>query len=166
MKGTFNAGSGLPDRAELQNLVGKMLADVPKMPAQEQALKPKKGKGEPVILVVENDADNRRVMRALLETHYNVKEAADCADALEAAEKGGIDLVLTDISLPDGDCNQILEKARTCPGFKDVPIIAVTAHAMQGDRERFLAMGFNGYIAKPVDTEVLEKTLREFLHGS
>lgn len=154
------------DRAELQNLVGKMLADVPKMPAQEQALKPKKGKGEPVILVVENDADNRRVMRALLETHYNVKEAADCADALEAAEKGGIDLVLIDISLPDGDCNQILEKARTCPGFKDVPIIAVTAHAMQGDRERFLAMGFDGYIAKPVDIEVLEKTLQEFLHGS
>jgi len=147
------------ERVVLPGLAEQKKVEVP------QTQKRKKKTRQATILLVENDADNMRAMRALLGGCYTIIEAAHCNEALAAAERGGIDFVLTDVSMPDGECAHILEAARNSPALKGVPIVAVTAHAMQGDRERILALGFDGYIAKPVDADVLDKTLQELMHA-
>jgi CheY-like chemotaxis protein len=74
------------------------------------------------------------------------------------------DLVLLDISLPGMDGPEVLKRLRADPALTRLPVIALTAHAMAGDRERFLALGFNGYVTKPIlDEELLFATVRELL---
>jgi CheY-like chemotaxis protein len=120
--------------------------------------------GKPVILVVEDDPDSRRTARALLEDHYRVLEAQDGRAGLERARAGHPDLIMMDIDMPIMDGVQALEAIRRDEALRSIPVIAVTASAMTGDREAILAHGFDGYISKPIDNEVLATTLREALH--
>lgn len=107
------------------------------------------------IAVVEDNPDNRLLLQALLEDRHELAEYDNGADALEAMRALPPDLVLLDISLPRMDGTEVLRRMRAEPGLSTVPVIALTAHAMTGDRERFMAQGFDDYVAKPIVDETL-----------
>ena len=102
------------------------------------------------IAVIEDNPDNRLLVRAILEDRYELTEFDTGVKALAALPVDPPDLILLDISLPEMDGGQVLEKLRRIDVLTNVPIIALTAHAMVGDRERFLAAGFDQYISKPI----------------
>jgi CheY-like chemotaxis protein len=110
---------------------------------------------KPRIAIIEDNADNRLLVRVILETAYDVSEYATGVDALETMLITPPDLVLLDISLPDLDGYAILNAIRNNPALTRLPVIALTAHAMTGDRDKILAAGFNDYVAKPIDDEAI-----------
>lgn len=117
-----------------------------------------------MIAVVEDNADNRLLVQAMLEDQFQVVEYEDGQEALEGLRTERPDLVLLDISLPGMDGLEILREIRADGRLRDLPVIALTAHAMAGDRERFLDAGFDGYLTKPImDEELLIRTIRERL---
>lgn len=107
------------------------------------------------IAVVEDNADNRLLLQAILDGLYDVVEYENGVDALAGLTAHLPDLVLLDISLPGMDGNEILARIRADEGLRRLPVIALTAHAMAGDREKYLAAGFNDYITKPIVDETL-----------
>ncbi len=108
--------------------------------------------GEREILVVEDNRQNYELVEFLLEdAGYAVRRAADAPELRRELAGGLPDLVLMDIHLPGVDGLSLVSEIRVLPGAEALPIIAVTAHAMRGDRERFLAAGCDGYISKPID---------------
>ena len=111
----------------------------------------------PAVAVVEDNADNRLLLRAILGDLYAVVEYESGADALAAFAVGDApDLVLMDISLPGMSGVEVLERMRAERRLSRVPVVALTAHAMTGDRESYLAAGFDDYVSKPiVDERVL-----------
>src|SRR5210317_1971182 len=110
------------------------------------------------IAVVEDNPDNRLLVRAILEDHYDLCEYESGQEALDKAPFDLPDLILLDISLPEMDGPEVLEHLRAGGPLVGVPVVALTAHAMVGDRERFLATGFDDYIPKPIldPTHLLE----------
>lgn len=104
----------------------------------------------PQILLVEDNPDNRLLVAVLLEESYRVVEAASAEEALVLLPMLSPDLLLIDISLPGMDGVELLAEIRRRPGGGKVPAIAFTAHAMEGDRERFLEQGFDAYLSKPI----------------
>lgn len=109
----------------------------------------------PRLAVVEDNADNRLLLQALLGDSYEISEYENGIDALAGLRRERPDLVLLDISLPGMDGNEILVHIRRDETLRDLPVIALTAHAMAGDRDRYLAAGFNDYITKPIVDESL-----------
>ena len=107
------------------------------------------------IAVVEDNEDNRMLVHALLCDQYEVIEYETGAAALAGFVEDCPDLVLLDISLPEMSGVEVLHKLRSNTDLRSVPIIALTAHAMAGDRETFLAEGFDGYVSKPIVDETL-----------
>lgn len=105
------------------------------------------------LAVVEDNADNRLLLQAILGDRYELVEYENGPSALAGITSQRPDLVLLDISLPGMDGNEILKHIRTNPILRDLPVIALTAHAMAGDREKFLAAGFDDYITKPIVDE-------------
>ena len=105
------------------------------------------------LAVVEDNADNRLLLQAILGDQFDLVEYENGADALTGFARSRPDLVLLDISLPGMDGNEILQRIRKDVTLRDVPVIALTAHAMAGDREKFLAAGFDDYITKPIVDE-------------
>ena len=102
------------------------------------------------IAVIEDNPDNQLLIRTLLAGLYEVTGYETGPSALEAFQAWKPDLVLLDISLPEMDGTQVLAHIREDPGFRFVPVIALTAHAMDGDREKFMAAGFDDYVTKPI----------------
>lgn len=118
------------------------------------------------LAVVEDNPDNRLLVQAMLEDFYDLSEYGNGVEALAGLAKVRPDLVLLDISLPEMDGNEVLRRIRADAGLQGLPVIALTAHAMAGDREKFLAAGFNGYVTKPiVDESVLLEAIRACLKG-
>jgi CheY-like chemotaxis protein len=116
------------------------------------------------IAVVEDNADNRLLLQAILEGLYEVVEYENGVDALAGLAGSLPNLVLLDISLPGMDGNEILNRIRADKSLKALPVIALTAHAMSGDREKYLAAGFNDYITKPiVDETILLSAIERWL---
>ena len=110
----------------------------------------------PRIALVEDNADNRLLVQTLLEDLYEVVEFASGHEAIDGLLQAEPELVLLDISLPGMDGTEVLAWLRDQPPLADRPVIALTAHAMAGDREKYLAAGFNDYVTKPiVDEDVL-----------
>jgi CheY-like chemotaxis protein len=107
------------------------------------------------VAVVEDNADNRLLLQAILDGLYEVVEYENGVDALAGLTAHLPDLVLLDISLPGMDGNEILARIRADEKLRRLPVIALTAHAMAGDREKYLAAGFNDYITKPIVDETL-----------
>jgi CheY-like chemotaxis protein len=105
------------------------------------------------LAIVEDNADNRLLLQAILGDQFDLVEYENGADALNGFAKSRPDLVLLDISLPGMDGKEILLRIRRDEGLRDLPVIALTAHAMAGDREKFLAAGFDDYITKPIVDE-------------
>jgi CheY-like chemotaxis protein len=119
--------------------------------------------GKALVLVVEDNLDNLRTVRALLSEHYRIVEAEDGQAAVELAQLHQPDLILTDLALPVMDGFAALATIRQDPLLCDIPVIAVTATAMKGNREEILARGFDGYLSKPIDHDALLRILRGFL---
>lgn len=107
------------------------------------------------IAVVEDNADNRLLLQAILDGQYDLVEYENGVDALAGLAAALPDLVLLDISLPGMDGNEILARIRADSELRKLPVIALTAHAMSGDREKYLAAGFNDYITKPIVDETI-----------
>lgn len=118
----------------------------------------------PRIAVVEDNADNRLLVSALLGDLYDVQEFTSGTDALAAVPADPPALMLLDVSLPGMDGVEVLRRLRATPAGAHLPVIALTAHAMRGDRERLLAAGFDDYVSKPiVDERVLLESIARFV---
>jgi two-component system, cell cycle response regulator DivK len=116
------------------------------------------------VLIVEDNERNLRLVRDVLEFHgYTTLEARNAGDAIALAAAHRPRLVLMDIQLPDGDGVAVLKQLRSDPATAPIPVIALTAFAMREDRERLLAAGFDGYIAKPIDVRAFPGQLRAVL---
>jgi two-component system cell cycle response regulator DivK len=114
------------------------------------------------ILVVEDNEKNMKLFRdVLLAAGYRTLEARTGVQAVDMASQHAPDLVLMDIQLPDLDGVQALHQLRANARTATIPVLALTAQAMHGDRERFLAAGFDGYLSKPVDVRELVGTVRD-----
>jgi len=116
------------------------------------------------ILCIEDNAENRLLVRRILEAEgFSVLEATDGPSGLESAAQMRPDLILLDINLPEMDGYDLARRFRNTPGLQQVPILAVTANVMQGDRERSLEAGCDGYIQKPIDVDRLPEQVRAAL---
>ena len=116
------------------------------------------------ILYVEDNPDNRLLVRRVLVSEgYAVVEAGNAKDAFERIKEDAPNLILMDINMPDIDGYTLTARIRALPELNNVPIIAVTANVMKGDRERSLEAGCDGYIQKPVDIDTLTSQIEKFL---
>ncbi len=116
------------------------------------------------VAVVEDNADNRLLARVILEDRYELAEYEDGPQALAGLRRERPDLVLLDISLPGMDGLAVLREVRADPDLRDLPVIALTAHAMSGDREKYTAAGFDDYVTKPiVDENILLSAIERLL---
>lgn len=107
------------------------------------------------IAVVEDNPDNRLLVQVILESLYEVVEYENGFAALDGLAKDKPDLVLLDVSLPEMDGTEVLRRMRADESLRNLPVIALTAHAMTGDREKYLAAGFDDYVSKPILDETL-----------
>jgi CheY-like chemotaxis protein len=104
------------------------------------------------VLMAEDSAVNRELLREILELKgFEVDEAWDGEEALEKIGRSRPDILLLDIGMPKLDGFGVIRRVRQDPSLADLPVLAVTAYAMRGDRERGLSAGFDGYLAKPVN---------------
>ncbi len=116
------------------------------------------------ILYVEDNSDNRKLVRRVLEAEgYAVAEAKDGQQAMERLLSEQIDLALMDINMPEVDGYTLTARIKAMPQFAKLPIVAVTANVMRGDRERSLQAGCDGYIQKPIDIDTLSQQIERFL---
>lgn len=116
------------------------------------------------VLVAEDNAVNRELLRELLEMRgYSVTEACNGQEVLEMIERGQPDLLLLDIGMPILDGFATVRKIRGNPQFSALPVLAVTAYAMRGDREKILKSGFDGYLSKPISSHALDEELNRHL---
>lgn len=119
------------------------------------------------ILYIEDNADNRLLVRRVLHAEdYEFKEARNASDALALLETVQPNLILMDINMPDMDGYTLTAKIKSMPGFERIPILAITANVMRGDREKSLEAGCDGYIQKPLDVDQLVKEIEKFLARS
>lgn len=117
----------------------------------------------PVVLIAEDNETNMKLFRDVLEAKgYQPLEAETGERALELVAEHVPDLVLMDIQLPGIDGIEALRRLRADERTASVPVLALTAQAMRGDRERFLAAGFDGYISKPIDIVEFVSTVRRY----
>jgi len=112
------------------------------------------------ILYIEDNPDNRLLIKRILEAEgYRMLEADTGEDGVRQANTFVPDLILLDINLPDIDGYEVTKRLRANPVLKNIPILAITANVMKGDRERTLEAGCTGYIAKPVDVDALPRLI-------
>ena len=110
------------------------------------------------VLIAEDNAVNRELLRELLEIRgYAVMEACNGEEALDQIAKIQPDILLLDLSMPVLDGFGTIERIRKNPSFRSLPVLAVTAYAMQGDREKILTSGFDGYLSKPINPTALQQ---------
>ena len=116
------------------------------------------------ILIVEDNKDSRElVIKVLKNKGYLLVEAVDGEDALLKATEQLPDLILMDISIPKIDGFEVTRRLKERENCKDIPIIALTAHAMKGDKEKALQAGCDGYISKPINVRQLPDQIQAFL---
>ncbi len=119
------------------------------------------------VLVVEDNADNRAlVVKVLSRRGYRVAEAVSGEEALAVARRERPDLVLMDLNLEGMSGFEAARRMKADPGLRHVPVVAITAYAMVGDRERALEAGCDGYIPKPIDVRRLPDQVAEYLRGT
>lgn len=119
------------------------------------------------ILYIEDYPDNRMLIRRVLMAEgYEVIEAADAREALRLALSNPPDLILMDINLPEVDGYTLTARIRSTPRLAHIPVVALTANVMKGDRERVLEAGCDGYIQKPVDIDQLPWQISKYLRKS
>lgn len=119
------------------------------------------------ILVADDKPQGRELVRTVLEkTGYIVLEAADGEEALRVARESRPDLIILDLHMPVLDGFGVITDLRADSAFAATPIVALTASAMQGDRERALSLGFTGYVTKPIRLSALRNEVERLLNGN
>lgn len=117
-----------------------------------------------IILYIEDNAENRLLVRRILQAEgYQVLEAENANQAIEVVKRSRPDLILMDINLPEVDGYTLTTQFKAQPYLNHIPIVALTANVMKGDRERTLAVGCDGYIQKPIDVDLLPVQVASFL---
>ncbi len=116
------------------------------------------------ILVIEDQELNRKVVRIVLQSEgYTVVEATDAVEAIASLEDAIPQLILMDIALPGQSGEELARRIKANLAWVDIPIIALTAAAMSGDRERILKAGCDDYLSKPIDIKVLVERVETHL---
>jgi two-component system cell cycle response regulator DivK len=116
------------------------------------------------VLVADDKPTGRELVRTVLEkTGYTVIEASDGVEAVRLARESNPDLIILDLHMPGLDGFNVIQELRRDPQFAATPIVALTASAMQGDRERALSVGFTGYITKPIRLSLLREEVERLL---
>lgn len=116
------------------------------------------------ILLIEDNATNLDLMNYLLHAlGFDVECATDGVSGLEAARSGAYDLILSDILMPDLDGYELARQVKADERLKTIPLVAITALAMAGDRDKIIAAGFDGYISKPIDPQKFRAQIQPFL---
>jgi two-component system, cell cycle response regulator DivK len=116
------------------------------------------------ILYVEDNSDNRNLVRRVLTAEgFSMIDAANAVQALDRLKEVKTDLILMDINMPDMDGYALTAKIKGMPDYMNIPIIAVTANVMRGDREKSLEAGCDGYIQKPIDIDMLAQQIERFI---
>jgi len=117
------------------------------------------------ILIVEDNPQSMKVLMMALRPHgYTLLEAADGEEALKVVSSGERpDLIIMDIQLPKIDGLEVTRRLRQMPEFSHIPIIAVTAHAMKGDKEKIVGAGCDAYLPKPISTRELPRVVAKML---
>lgn len=118
----------------------------------------------PRLLLVDDEPTNLQVLRHVLQADYRLLFATDGARALQVAREQQPQLILLDIMMPGMDGYETMRAIRAEPEFRALPMIALTAKAMRGDREKCLEAGASDYLAKPVDTDQLLGMLKQWLY--
>lgn len=119
------------------------------------------------ILVIEDQELNRKVVRILLQSKgYKVIEAVNAAEALVCLKQDVPALILMDIALPGQSGEELTRQIKANPDWCDIPIIALTAAAMSGDRERLLKAGCDDYLSKPIDTHEFLRCIAHYIKGN
>ena len=119
---------------------------------------------EKTVLHVEDNFDNRLLVRRLLQAFgYKVVEAENAGQARKILNDFTPDLILMDINMPDVDGYTLTYELKSMPNLMTVPIVAITANVMKGDRERTLSAGCDGYIEKPIDVDKFIEQVERFL---
>jgi CheY-like chemotaxis protein len=120
--------------------------------------------GARVLVVEDNDMNMQLVEYLLEEGGYQIVKAASGEEALSIARTGDpVDLILMDIHLPGIDGLSVVREMKTDAVTSAIPILALTAHAMRGDKDRFLEAGCDGYISKPIDVKTFLSSIRQYL---
>ena len=120
--------------------------------------------GDKSILVIEDNELNMKLVRGLLQINgYNILEATDAEIGIDITREHHPDLILMDIQLPGMDGLSATKIIKKNPSLKDIPVVALTSCAMQGDKERAMEAGCAGYIAKPIDTRKFLETVSQYL---
>ena len=118
-----------------------------------------------IILHIEDNIDNRLLVRRLLHSaSYEVLEATNAYEAVSILYHYRPDLILMDINIPLVDGYALTSKFKTVNGLNKIPIIAITANALRGDREKSLRAGCDGYIEKPIDIDKLLIQIHKFIY--
>jgi CheY-like chemotaxis protein len=116
------------------------------------------------LLIADDKATSRELMRTVLEKcGYAIREASDGIEALRCAREIRPDLIILDLHMPGVDGYGVVSELRREEEFADTPIMALTASAMQGDRERALAAGFDSYVTKPIPLSALRAEVERLL---
>ena len=152
------------NKDQLLETVAQMFPELKVPKAVMKNLTPIQLSGAPVVLVVEDNADNMLTIKALLDGKCSIVEAEDGQKGIEMAHLHQPQLILMDIALPLMNGIEVLAELRKVLILQNIPVIAVSASAMKGDREDFIAQGFDGYIPKPIDSVLFDKTIKEFLN--
>ena len=118
------------------------------------------------ILIIDDDRNNILALNAVLKSKGFDCDSATCAESgLEMLqEKPGFGLVLMDMMMPEIDGYEAMNKMNSLPSLRKIPIVAVTAQAMPGDKERCLKAGASGYVSKPINIEELEKLIEQLMN--
>ena len=115
------------------------------------------------VLVVEDNELNMKLVRSLLQIrNYGVLEAVDAETGIQLTRKHQPDLVLMDVQLPGIDGLKATQIIKGDPALKDIPVVALTSYAMQGDEEKAVKAGCTGYITKPLDTKAFLETIDQY----
>ena len=147
----------------IQNMVEPSVKTVNGIVKSKPVVIPKGVKA--TILLVEDNPDNNITVKALLGEKYHIISATDGLDGLEQAKSVVPHLILLDISLPGMDGYTVFDELTKIKELRHIPVIALTARAMKGDRESLLSYGFDDYIAKPIDNEHFIQTINDWLNG-
>lgn len=117
------------------------------------------------ILYIEDAFENRLLIRRILQAEgYDVLEAENARSALDVLSKDTPDLILMDINMPEIDGYTLTGNIRAMPNLGDIPIVALTANVMKGDREKTIKAGCDGYIQKPIDVDLFPVLIARFLN--
>lgn len=121
--------------------------------------------GKPTILVFEDNLDNMVTIKAILADKFSISEASNGEKGLDIAQSQVTDLILLDMSLPTMDGEEVIKILKADDRTKHIPVIAVTAQAMMGDKEKFINFGCESYVSKPIDPETLLLEIGRLLSG-